>query len=88
MAKNKRGLIVNVSSWGGKAYLFNVAYGVGKAGCDRMAKDCAIELKAGYVDPGSIFCSLCSGSFSPIRRKTSFLKTNVMIIFCAIIERN
>lgn len=26
-------------------YLFNVAYGVGKAACDRMAIDCGIELK-------------------------------------------
>jgi hypothetical protein len=28
-----------------KSYLFNVAYGVGKAACDRMAIDCGIELK-------------------------------------------
>ncbi len=26
-------------------YLFNVAYGVGKAAVDRMAADCAVELK-------------------------------------------
>jgi len=45
MVENKRGLIVNVSSGGGLRYLFNVAYGVGKAACDRMAADCAIELK-------------------------------------------
>jgi len=31
---------------GGLSYIFNVAYGVGKAGCDRMAADCALELKS------------------------------------------
>ena len=45
MTENKKGLIINVSSGGGLRYLFNVAYGVGKAACDRMAADCAIELK-------------------------------------------
>ena len=45
MVEKKRGLIVNVSSAGGLTYLFNAAYGVGKAGCDRMAADCAHELK-------------------------------------------
>ena len=30
-------------------YLFNVAYGVGKAGCDRMAADCAFELRKSNV---------------------------------------
>src|SRR5688572_22663953 len=41
----KGGLIVNISSIGGGTYLFGVAYGVGKAGCDRMAKDMAKELR-------------------------------------------
>ncbi|XP_022100944.1 dehydrogenase/reductase SDR family member 1-like [Acanthaster planci] len=45
MAPAKQGLIVNISSAGGLSYLFNVAYGVGKAGCDRMAVDCAVELR-------------------------------------------
>jgi dehydrogenase/reductase SDR family protein 1 len=40
---------VNVSSIGGLRYLFNVAYGVGKAACDRMAADCALELKGSNV---------------------------------------
>ncbi|CAH8664673.1 unnamed protein product [Dicrocoelium dendriticum] len=39
------GLIVNISSMGGKRYLFNTAYGVGKAAMDRMASDMAFELK-------------------------------------------
>lgn len=40
-----RGLIVIISSVGGLKYLFNVPYGVGKAACDRMAADCAQELR-------------------------------------------
>ena len=45
MVAQKSGLIINVSSVGGLKYLFNVAYGVGKAGVDRMAADMAEELK-------------------------------------------
>lgn len=37
-------LIVHVSSFGGISYSFNVAYGVGKAGVDRMARDMNHEL--------------------------------------------
>ncbi len=40
-----RGLIVNVSSFGAKIYAVNVAYGAGKAGVDRMARDMARELR-------------------------------------------
>ena len=47
MVDRKDGLIVNVSSVGGLKYLFNVPYGIGKAACDRMAADCAVELKKG-----------------------------------------
>jgi len=46
----KRPLIVHVSSFGGVSYTFNVAYGVGKAGVDRMARDMAIELKKLKID--------------------------------------
>jgi len=45
MVPRKQGLIVFISSPGGLRYLFNVAYGVGKAACDRMAADTAVELK-------------------------------------------
>jgi len=45
MAPAKQGLIINVSSYGGMRYLFNVPYGVGKAALDRMSQDCGIELK-------------------------------------------
>ena len=39
-----RPLIVMIGSFGGMTYMFNVPYGVGKAGVDRMAKDMAVEL--------------------------------------------
>ena len=39
-----RPLIVMIGSFGGITYMFNVPYGVGKAGVDRMAKDMAVEL--------------------------------------------
>ena len=42
----RRGTIVNVSSFGAKVYALNVAYGVGKAGVDRMSRDMARELRA------------------------------------------
>lgn len=45
MVPKKQGLIVFISSFGGSKYLFNVAYGIGKAAVDRMAADCGIELK-------------------------------------------
>jgi dehydrogenase/reductase SDR family protein 1 len=44
MVAQKSGLIVNVSSFGGATYAVNVAYGVGKAGVDRLARDMAHEL--------------------------------------------
>ncbi|OQV21918.1 Dehydrogenase/reductase SDR family member 1 [Hypsibius exemplaris] len=49
MTKQKSGLIVNVSSPGGKTYIFTPAYGIGKAAVDRMAADCGIELKSHKV---------------------------------------
>lgn len=45
MVPRKKGLIVNISSPGGQMYLFNVPYGIGKVGVDRMAVDCGIELR-------------------------------------------
>ncbi|XP_033755467.1 dehydrogenase/reductase SDR family member 1-like [Pecten maximus] len=45
MVPRKRGLIVNISSFAGLTYFFNVPYGIGKEACDRMVADCAVELK-------------------------------------------
>jgi NAD(P)-dependent dehydrogenase (short-subunit alcohol dehydrogenase family) len=54
-----QGLIANISSFGGAGYQVNVAYGVGKAGVDRLARDmardfapwgvCSISLYPGVV---------------------------------------
>jgi dehydrogenase/reductase SDR family protein 1 len=45
MVRQKRGLIANISSFGGAGFQLNVAYGVGKAGVDRLARDMAHDLK-------------------------------------------
>jgi len=73
MIPNKRGLIVNISSAGGMKYLFNVAYGVGKAGCDRMAADCGYELKKHNVAMVSLW---------PGPVKTEFIQENVIDTGC------
>lgn len=58
MVPRKKGLIVNVSSAGGLRYLFNVPYGVGKEACDRMAADCAVELRKHNVAVVSLWPNL------------------------------
>lgn len=45
MTPRRQGLICTISSWGGLAYIFGTAYGVGKAACDRLAADMATELQ-------------------------------------------
>jgi len=69
MVEQQNGLIVNVSSMGGLKYLFNVAYGIGKAACDRMAADCGHELKK----KGVTMISLWPG---PV--KTEYIQENLM----------
>lgn len=64
MIQRGSGLIVNISSRGGRGYVFNTAYGVGKAGVDRMAQDMAHEL----ADYGVAALSL-----SPSKVKTEFI---------------
>ena len=49
--------------------LFNVCYGVGKSAVDRMAADCAVELK----DHNVTMISLWPG---PV--KTEYIKENVL----------
>ncbi|XP_026231261.1 dehydrogenase/reductase SDR family member 1-like [Anabas testudineus] len=65
MVAQGRGLIVTISSMGGLRYLFNVPYGVGKAACDRLAADMAVELqRRGVVSvslwPGAVQTELVS----------------------------
>ena len=45
MLKNNHGLIINISSSGGKGYLFDIAYGSGKQALDRMGCDMATEFQ-------------------------------------------
>ncbi|XP_058481857.1 dehydrogenase/reductase SDR family member 1 [Solea solea] len=65
MVAQGRGLIVTISSMGGLRYLFNVPYGVGKAACDRLAADMAVDLKSRGVAsvslwPGAVQTELIS----------------------------
>ena len=64
MVRQKSGLIVNISSRGGREYVFSASYGVGKAGVDRMAQDFAVELKDHNV---------AAVSLSPSKVKTEFI---------------
>jgi len=52
---NTRPLICIISSFGGKSYTFNVAYGVGKAGADRLASDMSLQLAKHNVDTLSLY---------------------------------
>ncbi|MGA1372296.1 MAG: SDR family NAD(P)-dependent oxidoreductase [Pseudomonadales bacterium] len=63
-----RGLIVNISSRGGREYVFSASYGVGKAGVDRMARDMAHELRPYGV---------AAVSLSPSKVKTEFVLEQV-----------
>jgi NAD(P)-dependent dehydrogenase (short-subunit alcohol dehydrogenase family) len=60
----KGGLIVNVSSYGGGQYFLGVAYGVGKAGVDRLAVDMAHELKPHKVAAVSLWPGFVKTEFS------------------------
>uniref|UniRef100_A0A4W4GWQ3 Dehydrogenase/reductase (SDR family) member 1 n=1 Tax=Electrophorus electricus TaxID=8005 RepID=A0A4W4GWQ3_ELEEL len=55
MVAQGKGLIVIISSMGGLKYLFNVPYGVGKAACDRLAADIAVELRSRGVASVSLW---------------------------------
>ena len=63
MLEQKSGLIVNVSSRGAAGYTFSVAYGVGKAGVDRLAADMAVELKEHGITCVSIWPSSVKTEF-------------------------
>ncbi len=55
MQKRQQGLICTISSWGGMSPIFGTAYGVGKAGCDRLAAEMARELKADGITSVAIW---------------------------------
>uniref|UniRef100_A0AC34RI57 Dehydrogenase/reductase SDR family member 1 n=1 Tax=Panagrolaimus sp. JU765 TaxID=591449 RepID=A0AC34RI57_9BILA len=53
--KQKSGFIVFISSVGGKSFLFNTAYGVGKAANDRLAADLGAELRGTGISVVSLW---------------------------------
>lgn len=55
MSERKQGLICTISSWGGLSYIFGAVYGVGKAGCDRLAAEMAVELKSENITSVSLW---------------------------------
>jgi dehydrogenase/reductase SDR family protein 1 len=55
MVRQKSGLIVNLSYYGGRHYFNNVAYGVNKAAIDRLTTDTALELKPHGVSVISLY---------------------------------
>jgi NAD(P)-dependent dehydrogenase (short-subunit alcohol dehydrogenase family) len=88
---NTSPLIIHISSFGGISYSFNVAYGVGKAGVDRMARDMALELQPYGINcislyPGVVQTERMSGFISSgeWRKKTnlatpsSFLESPIL----------
>ena len=58
MVPRRSGLIVNVSSFGARAHLHSVLYGVSKAGLDKMAHDLAVELRPHGVSAVSLWPGL------------------------------
>lgn len=69
MVPRGSGLIVNMSSPGGLTYLFNTAYGVGKAAQDRMSQDFNMELKGTGVHALAIW---------PGAVKTELINENIL----------
>lgn len=55
MTKQKQGLIVNISFYGGRRYFNNVTYGVCKAAVDRLSADTALELKEHGIPVFSLY---------------------------------
>ncbi|WP_327295920.1 SDR family NAD(P)-dependent oxidoreductase [Streptomyces sp. NBC_01197] len=58
MVARGSGLIVNISSFGARAPLHSVLYGISKAGLDKMAADMAHELRASGVSALSLWPGL------------------------------
>jgi dehydrogenase/reductase SDR family protein 1 len=58
MIAQRRGLIVNISSWAAQKHIGNVAYGVSKAATDKLTADMAAELKPHGVAVVSLYPGL------------------------------
>lgn len=84
MTKRNSGLICTISSWGSMSYIFNTAYGAGKAACDRLAADMAVELKPHNVAsvsiwPGIVGTELFSRFASEMNQTNATEKNNSLI---------
>ena len=58
MVAQRRGLIVNISTWAAQKHIANVAYGVSKAATDKMTADMAKELMPHGVAVVSLYPGL------------------------------
>jgi NAD(P)-dependent dehydrogenase (short-subunit alcohol dehydrogenase family) len=58
MVERDAGLVVNISSFGTRAHLHSVLYGMSKAGLDKMAADMAVELAETNVTVLSLWLGL------------------------------
>jgi len=58
MVRQRSGLIVHTSSFGGRCYMHGPAYGAGKAAVDKMANDMAVDLRPYDVACVSIWMGL------------------------------
>jgi dehydrogenase/reductase SDR family protein 1 len=58
MIAQRRGLIVNISTWAAQKHIGNVAYGVSKAAIDKLTADMATELKPHGVTVVSLYPGL------------------------------
>src|SRR5215210_6016183 len=58
MIAQRRGLIVNISTWAAQKRIGNVAYGVSKAATDKMTADMAQELRPHGVAVVSLYPGL------------------------------
>jgi NAD(P)-dependent dehydrogenase (short-subunit alcohol dehydrogenase family) len=58
MLPNKRGLIVNISTWSAQKHIGNLLYGLSKAATDKLTADCAHELKRHRIAVVSLYPGL------------------------------
>jgi len=58
MLPNKRGLIVNISTWAAQKHIGNLLYGLSKAATDKLTSDAAQELKAHGITIVSLYPGL------------------------------
>ena len=88
MVKRGSGIIVNMSSPGGLTYLFNTAYGVGKAAQDRMAADFNHELKGTGVHALSIWPGAVKTELIQVLRVQQKLEINLCLRNIFWMEKN